>query len=286
VLDDAAMTAALSRSGYLLEQRVADLCAVRHLIVAPNTAYRDPDTRKTRETDLYIGDMKLQRVQVGETERMLWTATAVFGECVNNSAPLVLFEAAGDQSDHGGSRRYIKYSGGLDTVPPKGQGFADFVGLRPRAHHYMAAKMHSQYCTFELKKNSEAKGRSWMATHDDSHHLSFDSLITRWRLALPKSRVKPWLVTLIYGCVILQGDLCTVAQVDGEPQLSHVDYAAYLAQRPRADDAGAEYFVVDVMRESYVPTYLDLINSELSVMTEALKAHPDVLYPTSTASSS
>jgi len=161
------MIAAINKSGYLLEQRVADMLAEHGYYVETNPAYPDPETGKSREFDVSaIAGARLAK------KRMDFIFPIVVAECENNEQLVVFFSA--DSPVPFLRHEEVKCSG----VPVQfwdGQRFrrlSEFLHLE-KFHHYCKGPIATQYCSFHRK----SLNTPWIALHSEGHHQTFTSLI-------------------------------------------------------------------------------------------------------------
>ncbi len=82
------MKDALSRSGYVMEQRIFPVLEEEGYYVQPNPVYPDPITGKSREYD--FSALTADRLFKGEHDFLF---TEIVGECINNTQPVVFFKA-------------------------------------------------------------------------------------------------------------------------------------------------------------------------------------------------
>ncbi len=170
---------AISRSGYLLEQRVETVIGKHGYFVTANAAYPDPLTGKSREIDIdAISAFKLSRKWEFIFPRLLC-------ECENNKQPIVFFikESPISFMHH----EEVKCAGLpvqflVKTPIQKGitreksgyefRGLSDFLNFE-KYHHYCKGPISTQYCTFTRKDPA----KPWIAFHEDEQHNSLNDLI-------------------------------------------------------------------------------------------------------------
>lgn len=155
------MKNAISRSGYLIEQRVADLFSRNGYLIVPNDNFVDPRTDKTREIDFRADSTDWTKLEGGNIEGIHWT---VMGECENNMQPIVLFPYKLQEPSL--CVDMIKMYG----VPAKIWEDDQYVSLPTflplyKSHHYCKTNVATQYCSFIQKQRSHAIS-DWIATHD------------------------------------------------------------------------------------------------------------------------
>src|SRR5690242_9655356 len=161
------MAEAITRSGYLIEQRVSRVVGDHGYYVETKPAYLDPETGKSREFDISaISAARLAK------KRMDFVFPVLLSECENNEQPVVFFSKSSSVAFL--HHQEIKCSG----LPVKfwdGAGFvclSEFLHLE-KSHHYCKGPTATQYCTF-TRKNPNVP---WIALHSDAHHQTFTSLV-------------------------------------------------------------------------------------------------------------
>lgn len=269
------MEEALRRSGYLLEQRVFSLLDERGYYVEANTAYPDDITGKSRELDINA----LWCYDVGADDIL---CSAFLCSCVNNSQPLAFFTY--DSPIPLMHHETLKMSG-LPVRVRVGDDVPQFVSLAEflhldRYHHYCEPRMCTQYCSFAQKKGKQQSQKpEWMATHVDEHFESMNALAVAteaeigshyegWKIPVPHIG-NDMNINVYYPLLVLQGELFDVQVSDAELNVERADHVlfrhAYHSAQRRA-----EYFV-DVVAESYLPSYLDQVEREMERMARAIR---------------
>lgn len=168
------MRAALQRSGYLLEYRIASLLEARDWRVVPNYAFSDNKEGKTRELDV------LASKQIELEDGLGAVRVLLLVECVNNeSHPFVVFPRP---NQHAGALQYCIRTGGWPLYIRR-QSEATFLAHTVEAaevgdwHPVCTAKTaFTQFCSFKPKDKGKADA-DWMAFHEDSHFGCFQALL-------------------------------------------------------------------------------------------------------------
>lgn len=256
---------AISRSGYLIEQRVAQSLANNDYFVELNLTFPDPYSERTREIDIKADSTRKSPLsKYGFATGVHWSIVC---ECENNSYPVVFFPY---ETEAPGSRyALIKCFG----VPMKIQRNKEYVDLRSylpfeKFHHYCHVELATQYCTFLKPKQSRG---DWIAFHDEQQHDTFNSLIyaieneikdfyENWEL--PEHDIEePLYLEFRYPLVVLGGDLLEAHL--GRRQLSikkakHVKYLKTIYLKGRE-----ETYLIDVITEDYLKEYIEFIREEM-----------------------
>jgi len=257
------MRDALVRSGYLLESRVE--ASLRELwgYVEANATYPDPETGKSREFDIFAMTVH----QAGPDDRD-YLFGVLLVECINNPQPLVILtkEPLVGFLHH----EQVKMSGLPVKVPDekrqKGwQRVSEFLGMADY-HHYCKGRVGTQFCSFAKKKSGRVE--EWMAMHEGSHYDSFRKLCDIVDYQVDK-HFKSWTfgtreklsIQIYYPVIILQGDLIDARETKRSVTLRSADHLQF--RRSVATKGKEIYYQVDVIRERFLPKYLDLINAEI-----------------------
>lgn len=275
----AQMADAVSRSGYLLEQRVFPVIEDAGFYVDTNPVFPDPVTGKSREYDFSaLTASKIYR----EDWHFLWVH--LIGECLNNAQPLVLFssEKITDFLFHDD----LKCSG----IPLKFQwkeneehavSFQEFFHL-DKFHHYCRGPYSTQYCSFRQKSGKT----EWLAWHDEEHYSLFDTLVaateyemddffSSWELPR-KDEVEPLNLNLFYLVLIIKRDLYECTQKRGKPVFTarkHIQFRKSVISGHQQ-----KTFHIDVITEAYLKQYLVLLENEHDkIKTRLSRKKKDVL---------
>lgn len=198
---------ALSRSGYLLEGRVADVFHDYGYFAELNQIYPDADTGKMREFDVSA----LNAVQAGPDDvDFLFPVFLV--ECVNNPQPIAFFTKESEIAFL--HHHEINFSG-LPVKILEQDGWtelSEFLGM-DKYHHYCSSSVATQFCSFHKK---QGRGQEWMAFHEDTHFSSLKTLcdvveyqigehFSSWTFdEKEKEKVN---IQMYYPLLVVQGDL-------------------------------------------------------------------------------
>lgn len=268
------MKDALLRSGYLLEMRVESKIRERWGYVEANANYPDPSTGKSREFDLY----GLSALKAGPNDYD-YIFNALLIECINNPQPLVIMtkEPVVGFLHH----REVKMAGLPVKIPHKKQRdgwqqLSEFLDME-NYHHYCKGQVGTQYCSFIKKKNSDKKlADEWMAMHEGSHYESFRKLCDVTDYYVDK-HFKCWEIggkedvniEFYYPLVIVQGDLVEAYQTTRSVGFRSAEHIQF--RQSVATNGGVTDYQIDVIRERYLPKYLDLIDAELEKTSRLLR---------------
>lgn len=266
----AEMKDALIRSGYLLESRVESQVREQWGYVETNATYPDPETGKSREFDLFA----ISGHGCGPDEEDFLFGV-LFIECVNNPQPLAILTKEPIVSEL--HRDDAKISG----LPVKvlhreartgWRRLADFLDL-DNFHHYCKGRVGTQYCSFSRKKNED----EWMALHEGSHFESFRKLCDVTEHYIDR-HYKEWVfdgtkehvnLQMYYPVIIVQGDLVEVREGKKGVKFHSSDHIQFRQSVTRKEREEVTY-QIDIIREAYLPKYLELIESELTKTAKLL----------------
>lgn len=270
----AEMKNALLRSGYLLELRVESKLREHWGYVEANATYPDRETGISREFDIF----GLTARRVG-TEGLDFIFGALLIECINNPQPLVILtkEPIVGYMYH----EEVKMSGLPVKIPNEKledgwQRLSEFLAMQDY-HHYCKGRIGTQYCSFVKKKSGDKKiNDEWMAMHEGSHYESFrklcdvtdyhvDKHFTSWKFG-GEERVN---IEFYYPLIIVQGDLIEAYETKrsvGFRSAEHIQFRQSVATNRKVVD-----YQIDVIRERYLPKYLELIDAELKKTARLLR---------------
>ena len=273
-IDRATMMEALDRSGYLMEQRIFPILERAKYVVDTNPVYLDSDTGKPREYDFSAGKAYELFENAGGS-----LLIHIAGECKNNVQPVVFFEH--DPCLKSLFTRNLKCAG-IPLYIPGNRGPESDVSLQMQFnfdlfHHYGRGTQSTQYCTFTKKGNE----RDWMASHPDEWHSSLTSLLVATRQSVSKN-LSDWRppigdaeakvrIHLFYPLLILRDDIYVCSQSDSDVRLKKCDHIQYRRTVPYG---GVEdVYHIDVIKESYLSGYLELLDSEHCELARRMSEH-------------
>jgi hypothetical protein len=258
---------ALSRSGYLLETRIAKKLDQFASHLSVNVVFADPETGQSRELDAYCF-----RAETGKSHEFFTASAHVLIECVNNPQPIAFF-----------SNGLATHAYPLTAARPRWLGFYPLertIGIED-FHHCCKGGVVSNYCTFVEKKSGE-----WMATHADEQHKEFATLamlaeMTRGKqlqileeYSRPQDAIEFCGVELIYPVLVAEGALFKVAQdTKRRVQLTNVDHITYLKRQMWKGIR--RYCPIDVITEKFLPRFLRMIETESKRTLSRLEKRAD-----------
>ena len=266
------MVDAIQRSGYPLEQRVAQAIREHGFLAHTNAAYTDPETGKSREYD--ISGIRVSMLGRNGMDAIF---TLLICECENNQQPVVFFtsESLLGFMNVKCSGLPLKVSSAGWVVP-----LWEFLGVK-RFHHYSRGSVATQYCTFHRKNDSAP----WTASHSDAHHQTFMGLVNAVEHGIedhcnnwvsPGRSKEPINLQLYYPVLVLQGEIYE-ARTDVSPiSVNKVEQIQY--RKELWDGRGSNTYQIDVITESYVPRYLDVIGKEIEAIRTRLGRHRATLH--------
>lgn len=264
------MLDAISRSGYLMEQRVFPKIEREGFHVTANPVYPDPDTKKTREYD--FSAIAAEKLYQGAFDFLFMS---IVGECLNNAQPLVFFTSQTPISYF--VHHHIK-AAGIPLYIPDAEGRGRDMSLQEylhfeKFHHYFRGTFSSQYCSFKLKSG---KGPEWMAWHDEEHHGLFNSLIeaTKFEVAdmfssrrlRSRDKREPVNVNLFYPLLIVRHELYECRQTRNGVVPRKRNHVHFIKSVMSGTDT--DVFHIDVITEWYLGRYLSALLREAKEMKQ------------------
>lgn len=268
------MEATLLRSGYLLEQRVRIALEDRVYYVQSSDAYPDEVTGKSRELDLSA--ISVRKAGPSETDFAFYM---IICECINNPQPLVFFT-----NDQYVDLTTAKVSGLPtqivdETEQDEWMGLSEFLKF-DSFHHYFDGTIASQYCGFQKKRNPD----EWMALHPEDHNDAFNAITMaleteikqhygKWKTDLEEPEVgdereeeeeqeeQEVNLQFYYPLLVLQGELYTAELEEGGVKLSETQHVRML--RHHFSTSRRDSYQIDVITESFLGNYLDLVDQEM-----------------------
>lgn len=266
------MRDALLRSGYLLEGRVETMLRDRWLYVETNATYEDPESGKSREYDIYA--MSDCNAGTSESDSIF---PVILAECVNNPQPFVVLtkDPLLPEMHHEG----IVMSGLPVKVRSDDDGWqrlSKFLSFEEFSHH-CKGRIGTQYCSFIKKKSGHSE--EWMALHEGAHYESLKKLcnIVDFRVRQTfrswtfDSRPERVCVEIYYPVLIVQGDLLEARQTKRSVTLRSSDHVQF--RRSFVSNGNERDYFIDIIRERYLPRYVDMIEGEIRRAASRMKRH-------------
>ena len=161
------MRDAISRSGYLMEQRLVPLVESFGFKATPNERFRDYETGQLRELDIgAIGGIRISN------RRYDFVLPVLLVACKNLSCPLVFFTQKEIRMDF--FLGPVQVSGlPMQIIRPRKpkQALPYFLNLEKFHHYYRTGRLASQFCAvYESKKHDQKKGQ--LPTFEAGHTIA------------------------------------------------------------------------------------------------------------------
>ncbi len=241
------MRAAIERSGYLIEHRVAQAFEQAGFYVSANAPYPDPNTGISRELDI-------SAISAHGLDRKYSEAVfpVVLCECENNPQPFVIFESP--DLPHPWDTAMWKVSGSPCVVRANyGRGVPLSEALKLDAFHH-------QHNTFVGLISA-------LEADIDDHFDTYEPP------PAPKRDVLN--LQVYYLLIVLRGDLYLAQPGKRGVVLRprrHLSYLRSIWSRDRREE-----YQIDVVEESFITSYLSLVDKEMTALVKRLKARKNQL---------
>ena len=253
----------MRRSGYLVEVRVESVLSERFGYTEANASYEDPETKKSREYDIY----SMAAYSAGP-DKYDYIFGVLLIECINNPQPLAVLTK--EPQTPFLYHEDIKLSGLPVKIPVKNsrtgwKRLCEYLEM-DQYHHYCKGNVGTQFCSFLKKKTGKVE--EWMAVHDSSHFDSFQKLCSivdyekrRHFLSWTLRQKEPVNLQIYYPVIVLQGELVEAQQTPRSVKLKAANHIQF--RRSTASCGTEQHYHIDIIRERYLPKYLDSVHQEL-----------------------
>jgi hypothetical protein len=258
---------ALSRSGYLLENRIAKKLDAFATHLSMNVLFSDPESGQPRELDAYCF-----RGETSDAHEFFEASAHLLIECINNPQPIAFFAGARTPSLY---PILAARPAWLGPYP-----IEESIGIA-KFHHCFKAPIATNYCTFVSKKSGE-----WMVTHADEQHREFSTLsalaqLTREKqlqvledYSRPEDAMHYCGIELIYPILVVEGTLFKVGQDSkATVKLEQIDHIRYC--RSQIWKGTRRYCPIDVVTEGFFPKHLELIEADCKQVLDAMERRAD-----------
>jgi hypothetical protein len=253
------MRQALLRSGYLLEHRIETTLRRQGWYVDASHAYRDADTGKSRELDLYaIRWWEIKTKTKNRRGDRVWVELLI--ECVNNSQPVAFLTKRDPFASGVNALPEIKFVCDPQDVRTKQgrQDIRDFLDMQDY-QHYCVGRIASQFCSFVRKKDKS----DWMAMHEDEHFAVFSALVKALEDSLSGftyTKGTYLSATFLYPVLVLQGTLLDVRHDGSRLEFKKANWIRY--RRSLVFGKKQISYVIDVVTERGLSKYLKTVEGE------------------------
>ncbi len=261
------MKDALKRSGYFLEGRLEAILRRRGYYIELNCPYKDRDTGKSRELDLYA--IRATRCGPNKSD---YAFSVLLVECVHAPQPTVFFTRQAQAPFLNSSD--IRVAGLPVKIIDRSDSWIsiqDFLKM-DKYHHYCRPKIASQYCSFKEKKEKE---KGWVALHLEEHFDTISSLCKQtyyfqekhfrsWHLG----KNEPINLEFYYPILVIDGPIFEARQTRDEVKLEKTEHVNFRRSVHFEDE---QSFHIDVVTENYFTKNLTTIEKEMEMTTKLLK---------------
>lgn len=268
---------AISRSGYLIEQRVSGVLNENGYLVAPNHTYLDPVSGKTREIDMQADSTW---TEPGDTfaQGLRWSICC---ECENNMQPIVFFPF---EPFLPSARSDLIKCYGMPMKIWQDDKYISLLSFLPfhKFHHYCRANIATQYCSF-TKPRPNSK---WIATHLEEQHDTFNSLV--WAIEHdinqfykegwqpPKGdEVEPIYLEFRYPLVVLGGELMEARLGKRGLVIKKTKHIQFVKSLYLSGEMIR--YQIDVITEDYLSQYLAIVASEMNKVRRLVVRHKKII---------
>jgi hypothetical protein len=279
--------AALRRSGYLIEGRIARALENRRpenrpYAVHPNWVYPDPTTGESRELDVFAEWQGPVSTLIG------FLTHGLIIECVNNPQPLVLLTRGRGSSTAISELELLKWRTQAAFVPhassdsPSARQPLSHLLDTSSYHHYFDVPYATQYCSFQYKQSKNPG--EWMAVHEGTHFDSFvklcdgvDERLAKWDQSRDDDPGFDEPVTLLtfLPVLVIQGELYAVDPTRPDVELTTASHLLY--QHTRVVGNHRRAYRIDVVTEKGFASYLDRVERETRETASRLVANEPLI---------
>lgn len=269
---------ALTRSGYLLESRVESVLRSAEFRVEANNLIPD-ESGMRRELDIWAGwargyDFGPQ----GESSLSLELVI----ECVNAPQPIAFITKERldpflERSDRWESLKLVGNPQEIDTAPQHTWTWLSRELELDRFHHYRSNRISTQYCSLQRKQANA----QWMALHREEDHQTLRKLCVATNHYINDTVVAGyntdagWSLTLLYPVLVVQGEIFEVRPSRRSARIVRSRHVQFFTRQAVAGEENN--YQIDVITESYLPTYLAMLFREMRLMNKRFNAKYDHL---------
>jgi hypothetical protein len=265
---------ALARSGYLMEQEVAQLLDEEGYYTTPNEGFIDPDTGEAREYDLHA--INAARIAHGRSE-VLWPVLLI--ECKQSESPLVLLTHDRALAGLWPTCDFEKHWSGMpariysEAPDDEGEPVCRYLDLSRRHHYWTCKRLSTQFAQLF------PKGQAWVAKHGDVYDGAIIPLIKALRHETEKhqqacqpSREDTASNLQIYYLILLWRGPMYEYHIGGDKASLTAAEHVNLVRRYRSRTIDGE-FHIDVVAEPHLPSFLRMVSREAENIANLLRRH-------------
>lgn len=265
-----------NHTGYPFELEIARRLAAHGYLVDPNYSFEDHDSGQARELDFHALSLVPVSTRKGE-----WIFFVILGSCKDNKNPYVFF-----------TRRELTYSrislqsdlpiAGCPLEIYEGEDYPSGLGWYLKLHEFLHIAtrdiISSQFCELVWKKGK------WTVQSKDIFKDVFIPLIKALsreierqnETCMPGPDEESPQYTVYYPLVVLRGPVFEYyVPPKGPAQLREAKHI--LVSRHYQSRSVKCRYAIDVIHESYLHKYLNLVEKETQEFANRIKRHKKVL---------
>lgn len=262
---------ALSRTGFLLEYRVARSLRERGFDVDISRAYPDPTTGKSREIDVFAN----LDCQIGDANIIVIADLII--ECKNSSSPFVLI------GDHGGDYAHMDESTILTFDPLQLQFYkapSSSLEIELKLDHLPGSPLQGDFTGYQLLRLTR-HGGTWKADNNAIYDGILYPLAKAWRYQIKERRselddkdIKAWeykALFYIFPIVVTSGKVFTVDVTGQEAEITEAKWAKIkrsFSSNELSGDLRADIVSFDHLNEYLDSRVLKVVKSAEAVLTK------------------
>jgi len=281
------MREAITKSGYLMEQRLVPLIESFGYKATPNERFRDPETGEVRELD--ISAITASAIRSREHEYIF---PMLLVACKNLRCPLVFFTQQEIRMEY--FLGTLQVSGiPLDVKPFRGQHqrLTEFLRLEKFHHYYRTGHIASQFCAvYETKKSGHGAG-SHQTQYEAGHAIDgridlfrdFETLIHALESekkdhaqgSRPDTKRGEINLQFYYPIFVTSGPLIECYVAGRRPRYRSVHRVGFLLRH--AKELLSKEYRIDVVDEIGLKRLLNVIQDETDKMANRIKRQRKLL---------
>ena len=254
-ISDVEILKAINASGYLMEQDIASILEANGFYVDTNCAFKDPETQKSRESDVFA-----TRKIYEDNDNNIDIWVNIICECKNNSTPVVFIGRGKNLSDS--LHKYEEFSFPIRTYTKvlkrsRKETISNLINVSTMLDlqkRTLFGKSSTKYVQFtKIIRN----GNKIFANHEGFYDSALIPVIKAFLFYRTKHKTvigNRKVIWLHFPVVVLNSDLKTVDTTKQEETLDEVEYLSLI--RSLDSEILKGKFIVDFTSKRKFETYL------------------------------
>lgn len=252
----------IKMSGYPLEIRITNVLKSYGWIVLNQECYVDYETGKLRTIDI----IATKRVDISKSSIFDRILIELIIECKHSLERHWVFFIGEKEREFKFPIMIVKNIG----KPKKEISYYDVNNILANSHYYkLQSPDNVAIVSHETFKGEKKPSTIFEATNQVLKALIYQYTKSRKMIS---TNLSPSILIIFYPIIIFDGYMFKCRIEDNEPKIFETDYIQYIVNHRALDNPfSTECYLIEVMKDKFLPKYLQKIDEELRILRKAIE---------------